>query len=462
MEESDSNNRDQASDGTSRRKPKPRDDPKLLAEICQLKFRRDKTYQEIITILEGKGVEGITNAPQVSKLIRDARQQGVIFFDIDETFALRGTDLTQEGRDLSERFELDDALVINVRAYDEKTNDFFSGESKDKQSVMRADDYLHTVLANHAGLLLKNQFMTDDHIALAGGRAVNQAVRMIRRDPPSRKNIMVTSMGGRLWSHKWWGSGPSSMRPLDPDDSAFILFLAFENQPGTMFEQVGHRVFAPSREQAAKVMEQNCMFQPGGMWYQNKKPKHAIVGVGAVDPDSGHRAVHDYEGSGLIQELMDRHLETVRPELEEAIGTVRERGLYFGDVANRYFATLPMPNEASALLIDEYNKIYEKLIKQLNDLNQRMVVTEWAHIRGIHSVTAIAGGTFKLRALWTILFAGKQSQDQRLIKTLVTDADTARGLISALDAYKRLDPSIRRWYEDMVGTLFVDPPQRSS
>jgi len=51
-------------------------------------------------------VKGVSNPPQVSKLIRDARQQGVIFFDIDETFALRGTELTQEGRELSEQFEL--------------------------------------------------------------------------------------------------------------------------------------------------------------------------------------------------------------------------------------------------------------------------------------------------------------------------------------------------------------------
>jgi len=87
---------------------------------------------------------------------------------------------------------------------------------------------------------------------------------MIRRDPARRKI---------LWPLPWVAdSGRTSggvlvqngMRPLDPDDSAFILFLAFENQPGAMFEQVGHRVFAPSREEAARVMEQNCMFQPGG------------------------------------------------------------------------------------------------------------------------------------------------------------------------------------------------------
>ena len=457
MGESDPTNRDQATGRASRRQRKRRDDPKLLAEICELRYRLDKTYQEIIEILNGKGVEGVSNLPAVSNLVKDAREQGVVFFDIDETFALRGDPRPQESRELSERFEFDHALVIDVQTYKEPANEPVANDGKDKQFVMRADDYLHTVLANHAGLLLKQQFMSNDHIGLAGGRAVNQAVRMVRRDPPRRRNIMVTSMGGRLWSHKWWGTGPSIMRPLDPDDSAFILFLAFENQPGAMFEQVGHKVFAPSRDEAAKVMEQSCMFQPGGKWYQGKKPRHAIVGVGAVDPDSGHRAVHDYEGSGLVQELMNRHLATVRPELEEAIDMVRERQLYFGDVANRYFPTLPLPSEASALSIDEYDRIYEKLIKQLNDLNERMVVVEWAHILGIRSVTAIAGGPFKLRALWTILFAGKQNPDKRLINTLVTDASTARTLMSALDAYERLNPAIRQWYEKMVETLFVDP-----
>jgi hypothetical protein len=392
----------------------------------------------------------------VAKLIKDARQQGLIHFDIDETFAARGTEVVRDGRNLRERFDLDHALVIDIPVCGE-TSQFISNHRTDDQPVMRADDHLHTVLANHAGLLLKGQLLAEDHCAVAGGRAVNQAVRMIGRHPPSLRNIMVTSMGGRLWSHKWWRSGPSSMRPLDPDDSAFILFLAFENETGTMFEQVGHRVFAPSKEQAAAVMEDNCMFQPGGKWYRNIQPNRAIVGVGAVDPDSGHRAVLNYEGSGLVQDLMDRHLANVKRELEQAIATVKESGLYFGDIANRFFATLPLPHEANALTINNYNKIYEKLIKQLNDLNERMVVVEWNHVRGIPSVTAIAGGSFKLRALWTILFAGMQNRSQRLIKTLVTDAVTARELMSAWDTYKSLDVSIKRWYETLVGTLFLDP-----
>jgi hypothetical protein len=50
-----------------------------------------------------------------------------------------------------------------------------------------------------------------------------------------------------------------------------------------------------------------------------------------------------------------------------------------------------------------------------------------------------------------------QNRSQRLIKTLVTDAVTARELMSAWDTYKSLDVSIKRWYETLVGTLFLDP-----
>ncbi len=278
---------------------------------------------------------------------------------------------------------------------------------------------------------------------------------------PSLKNIMVTSMGGRLWSHKWWRSGPNSMRPLDPDDSAFILFMALENEQGTMFDQVGHRVFAGSREQAAAVMEEHCMFQPGGRWYDRKQPNRATVGVGVVDPESGHRAVRNYEGSKLVKDLMNRHLSRVRDELEEAIETVSESQLYFGDVANRYFPTLPLPQEFHERPVEYYAKLYEKLIKQLSDLNERMVVVEWSHISGIQSVTAIAGGYFKLRALWTILFAGLNSKSKPLINTLVTDSATASDLITALHAYRELDPSAKRWYEKLVRTLFRDPPSRT-
>jgi hypothetical protein len=324
---------------------------------------------------------------------------------------------------------------------------------------MHADDHLHTVLSNHAGKLLAGQFQAGDHCAVAGGRAVNQAVRKIRRLSPSLKNILVTSMGGRLWSHKWWRSWPNSMRPLDPDDSAFILFMSLENEDGAMFDQVGHRVFTGSREQAAAVMADHCMFQTGGKWY-DKRPDRAIVGVGVVDPKSGHRAVRNYKGTKRVRDLMNRHLGSVRHELEEAIETVGDSKLYFGDIANRYFPTLPLPQEFKERPVAYYDRLYEKLIKQLADLNERMVVVEWAHIRSIREVTAIAGGSFKLNALWTILFAGLNRKSKPLINTLVTDSTTASDLTAALYAYQDLDPSAKRWYEKTVGTFFRDPPSK--
>jgi len=442
--------------GLQVKRSKPEDDPKLLAEICRLRFREDLTYKDILTSLISSGITGVRDEPHVARLIREARKRGVVYFDIDETFALEGTELDLKARSLQERFGLDRAVVVNVPGREEMIEHLQPG-TNDDQRIMRADDHLHTVLANHAGKFLKDRFVAQDHWAVAGGRAVNQTVRRIRRDPPKRRSVMVTSMGGRLWSHKWWRSGSNSMCPLDPDDSAFILFLAFENEPGAMFDQVGHRVFATSREHAAAVMEEHCMFQQGGKWYEDRQPKRAIVGIGIVDPNSGHRAVRHYEGLGLVKDLMDRHLARVKSELEEAITTVRESKLYFADIANRYFPTLPLPHELNAGDLDAYNAIYQKLIKQLNDLNERMVVVEWEHIRGIPSVAAVAGGSFKLRALWTILFAGLQSNSRPLINTLVTDAKTAGSLMSALDTYRTLDPAVREWYETQVAAFFLDP-----
>jgi DNA-binding transcriptional regulator LsrR (DeoR family) len=438
------------------RQIKPRDDAKLLAELCELKFRQEKGYLKIIEILKDRGITGIKNEPEVSKLIKEAQKRGVITFDINETFALRGDELQSERRDLRELFDLKDALVIKVPEYVEGAGQMRVYQTTDNQPAMRKDDHLHIVLANHAGVRLGDELQSEDHCAVAGGRAVNQAVRMIKRNPPSRRNIMVTSMGGRLWSHQWWRNGPSSMRPLDPDDSAFLLFLALENETGTMFDQVGHRVFAASRKQAVAVMSEHCMFQPGGTWYDGKQPNRAIVGVGAVDPESCYRGLRDSDGPKLVHDLVGRHLEMVKPQLDEAIDTVKGAGLYFGDLANRYFPTLPMPHEINRAP-SEYDSIYERLIKQLNRLNDRMVVVEWAHIRQIPSVTAIAGGSFKLHALWTILFAGQKSDTRRLIDTLVTDATTASRLMSAMDSYKSLDPELRRWYDERASTFFIDP-----
>lgn len=426
-------------------------DAALMADICREHFHEGKGYKTIKD--DGK----VRDEPTAARLVADARELGLILFDIDETFALRGRARSGPSGKLIQSFKLNNALVVEVPDFDASAGK----DSSDKQSrielVMQADDYIHTVLANHAGLLLRAKLEAGDHCAVAGGRAVNQTVRMIRRKPPPLDDVMVTSMGGRLWSHKWWRSGPSSMRPLDPDDSAFILFLAFENQSGTMFDQVGHKVFAEKREHARAVMKEHCMFQPGGKWYESKQPNRAIVGVGVVDPNSGHRAVRNYGGPRLVKDLMNRHLKAVKHELKEAIAIVKDSQLYFGDIANRFFPTLPLPDEFQQRSVEYYDKVYGELIKQLSELNKRLVVVEWAHIRGIRSVTAIAGGTFKLHALWTILFAGLQGKNNKLINTLVTDSKTARSLISAVEAYRKLDPSARRWYENLVPTFFLDP-----
>src|SRR5262249_1666179 len=127
-------------------------------------------------------------------------------------------------------------------------------------------------------------------------------------------------------------------------------------------------------------------------------------------------------------------------------------------IANRYFPTLPWPQEFHERPVEYYDRLYQTLVQQLSDLNERMVVVEWAHIRGIESVTAIAGGSFKWRALWTILFAGLNSKSEPLINRLVTDAATASRLVTALDAYGDLDASAKQWYEKLVRTLFRDLP----
>ena len=80
------------------------------------------------------------------------------------------------------------------------------------------DDYLHKALANAAGPKLKERIGSGDHIAVAGGRAVYQTVRAIRRGRPIQRDITVTPLCGRVWSHSWdvhkW--------PMDADDAAFF------------------------------------------------------------------------------------------------------------------------------------------------------------------------------------------------------------------------------------------------
>ncbi len=133
------------------RKKKPIE-PRLQAHICRAHFHESKTYAEIREQLRRRGITSGEDS-WFANLVTNARKQGLIFFDVDETFTFEGDELRDEAVDLRNKFDLDRAVVVQVPDPFESP----PGDSTLSDQVMRADDYLHTVLANHAGKLLAEQ-----------------------------------------------------------------------------------------------------------------------------------------------------------------------------------------------------------------------------------------------------------------------------------------------------------------
>lgn len=413
-----------------------------LAEVSRLYYIYERKQKQIA--YKEKHL-GLKDSSAVARLLKEARELGVIAFDVDPSFAIVGREEERLSREIRDAFQLDHATVIEVSlSQSVSTNGNIEPDPTE-------DDYLHTVLANHTGVQIKDRIESTDHIAVAGGRAVYQTVRVIRRGRPSCRDIQITPLSGRIWTHSWEVHGPYIERPIDADDAAFVLALAFENEPGTKFSQVTNPLFATNAKEAKRAIEQFCPFLPDGSWRDGKKPRRAIVGVGVIDPLSGHRCIEALRQPKRI----DPYLNQVSDKLKEAVKLVEDNKLpYFGDVANRFFPALYLPNQLEPSTLEGATTAYDVLIKALTNLNSRMTVVNWHHLNSIPSVTAVAGGHLKLRALWTPLIAGLINRDKRIITSLTTDTESAEELITARRDFDRADSLIQQWYKDMVERLF--------
>ncbi len=419
------------------------DSPELIERVAQLYYLRRLTQQQIADQLK-------IDQPKVARLLRTARETGVVDFSIDKSFAVCGEpDELLEG-DLAMCFSLDSAFVQTFEP---------GGANKGMEEVgadaYAADDLRHVAIANYAGREAVKQINAKDHIALAGGRAVYRTVQFIRRQHPPKPRIRISPLGGRIWAKAWKTSGMWRIeRPLDADDCAFVLAQAFENQPGTSFSQIGHGLYASDQVEAQRIVHEHCAFEPDGSW-KGKPPERAICGVGVVDPRSGHRMsdICRPDRSPSLSEV-DANLEDAAAEVKRIIDMAKNAGLqYPGDVANRIFPSLPFPKE----LPDDLNKAKEN-VRALNDLilrlNGRSVVMDWCHLRAISHVWAVAGGSYKANALWTLLLKGHIDRESFLVSGVSTDAENAKRLVAAVEDFDGLPRPKRHWYEEMLGLIF--------
>lgn len=133
---------------------------------------------------------------------------------------------------------------------------------------------------------------------------------------------------------------------------------------------------------------------------------------------------------------------------------------------NSVYPTLFLPQNLSKKILDDSLVAdgYKTLMSQSNELNSRMVVIDWDHLRCIDEVTVIAWGSFKREALWTLLLADCVSEPNEpsasyksLVYELWTDAETAWALVNAWNglADRPDGEKLWDWYVKMSKDLFV-------
>jgi transposase-like protein len=389
------------------------------------------------------------NQSTVAHWLRRARDHGVVAIDIDPEFALSGTEHRDRSRELRDAYRLRECLVVDTNAR------FYEDDRSNK---------LHTVIANTSGIRLREWIQSGDHIVVGGGRAPMQVARFIKRTPPTRREIRISPLSGRIWTGSWQQDGPENLqRPLDADDAARLLGFAFEHEPGTRFSQIGHPLYASSPTAAVRTIEEECVFNPSGGWtvgWGLQPPVRALVGVGALHPASGHRIIEFLnKKAGSPENDAGHHLAWAASKFKEALQFVDTRKLpHFGDVANRLFPALPLPKDLKNRKPPS-PEAYEQLAALLDQLNRRAVVVDWSHLRGIPSVWAVAGGRLKRQVLWTLLICRylEPHQSHSPIKELSTDLQTAVELQEALRDFERASPAIKAWYRDLVPTIFRAP-----
>jgi|GEM_PF-1915169 len=430
------------------------------AELADVATRR---FVDELTVPEIAKKTGKTQA-EVRRMIRQATRWGVVSFSIDERLAYRGRPVKNLEKELNENFG---TTAMNVVEVDRVSSNSFT-----------QDNYVHTVLANMAALEIKGRIEAETHIALGGGRAAYETARALSRMVRPYSDVQITPLCGRIRTHSWQNPAlpkkpifrraqdrndteiTSLRRPLDADDAAVKLFSAFEYASGTRVNQVSHPLFAETNLEAERHMTNHCPFLPRGQWRGNEKPQLAILGVGQMDPNGDHRLAEAIRDPNKAHE--DLYLDKAIPALTKVIEIVKTGSLpYPGDLSNRLFPALFLPEEINSQFKERSTEqSYESLVDQLEEMNRRMVVIDWGHLRGVKTVV-IAGGEFKRQALWTLLLTNligyTELGRERLVYELWTDAETAKSLLrnwalleSRVDGHELWD-----WYVEMSKKLFV-------
>jgi DNA-binding transcriptional regulator LsrR (DeoR family) len=435
-------------------------DERLLALVARLYFIENKSQSDIKDNPEVLSLYKAVSQATVNRLVRRARDSGVVSISIDPSFAIKAGRELQLSRRMRDGFHLQECFALRPGIDGEDAPD--GGSELD-------EDRLILSVVNFTAEEIANSLNPQDHVLCAGGRTICWLARAVRRAPPSKRGLIFTPLSGRLWVEDFkTGDADIMERPLDADDAVHIFAEAFEDEPGGQFSQINQPLYCiggtpdDAAAKARTILSTHCAIGVGDSWnWGLPNANRAFVGVGSLESSSHRLAIYLRKLEADPKSLRGTYLQAAVPNLIEINRLCKAANLPLpGDMGNRLFPCLLLPSELRKLdtppslrsRLAHFTRALNRIAKEIEDLNAKAVVMTWNHLRRTPLARVLSAGPGKRRALWTILLAGYFDVEKGaipLVKELSTDHQTADHLLSEL-AVIQSDPELRLWYEERL------------
>jgi DNA-binding transcriptional regulator LsrR (DeoR family) len=368
------------------------------------------------------------DASTVSRLYRFALDTGIVRVHIDENAPFKPPRMEGLERELIAAYELQSAIVADT-----------SGHEEALESSL-ADDRLHQALGQLCADYLDTIVRQNEIVALSSGRAVFYACESLFNrhifDKRNVRGVKVVSMNGNIAAEVWSMESPDARRAMDADISGAWLARAF---PDAELIRLSLPVAVKSPE-----MIHDWLAEGPGRWISpdvwNEKarngfiqtsnsdddvyvPTLALVGIGGVRAQSGHR---------FIVGLHEPMLGNLQPELGKMIDLIehisgngnRIVSCAVGDLCNRLFITLAARKHLPSAKLGEL----ETLVKAINE---RLLSITFEQLYLVPKVVVVAGGATKVEAIQSVLEWQAMGWKQPIVHDLCTDRETAVRLLEA-------------------------------
>jgi DNA-binding transcriptional regulator LsrR (DeoR family) len=367
------------------------------------------------------------DASTVSRLYRFALDTGIVRVHIDENAPFKPPRVESLERELIAAYELQSAIVADAIGHEEALESSL------------ADDRLHQALGQICAEYLDTIVRQNEIVALSSGRAVFYTCESLFNkhilDKRNVRGVKVVSLNGNIAAEVWSMQSPDARRAMDADVSGTWLARAFPDAQlirlslpvAVKTPDMTHSWLTegPGRWISASVWQDKARVgnAPTGQAVEDEVfvPTLALVGIGGVRPNSGHR---------FIVGLHEPMLGNLQPELSKMIDLVERLSATtpftcaVGDICNRLFVTLAARRSLSKSTLQE-------LESYVQAINERLLSVTFEQLYLVPKVVVIAGGATKFDAIYSVLEWQSMGWTQPIVHDLCTDRETAVRLLEA-------------------------------